>query len=488
MVRHGRRPFLFCLLIWLFASCQPLPAQPTPPAQADAPTLVEPTFTSAPTLTPQPTAPQPTPQPTPIPAAVYAGPAGCLTAVEQAGRSTADMLAYADQLLEWKQPLARRLLPRARNALTGEYALTGEDVLAFSTADLQNRYLIQDALNALHVAGFAAWLRKDEKLGEHILAVPLRPGVFDGPWSAYVRAYFAGSDALPEGDSSVIETLKLTPCEWMVQAGLAPRLPAGTLEEADWSQPDFAAAALAYLAPVPAEADAVAHRIGWLDGRSESPALMCGPLAWAILNDARAFPPGYGGWVRTPKSFWLPKPSENGRPWSLFPPDTYTLRHFDQPLGTFDLRAYPLEVGDLLYTYSGSNGFDHVLIVSESDAQGNRFAVTNLVQVTPVKQVTIQRVLLYNDQDPTAGILRNAWARDLVNGRTGDKAFEVFRWTWREKDIRQQAAQYNVKPGDTLPLVAARWHTPPEAIVSANRLDPSLPLKIGQELTIPPNP
>ena len=94
--------------------------------------------------------------------------------------------------------------------------------------------------------------------------------------------------------------------------------------------------------PAPAEADAVAHRIGWLDGRSESPALMCGPLAWAILNDARAFPPGYGGWVRTPKSFWLPKPSENGRPWSLFPPDTYTLRHFDQPLGTFDLRATPV--------------------------------------------------------------------------------------------------------------------------------------------------
>jgi hypothetical protein len=214
---------------------------------------------------------------------------------------------------------------------------------------------------------------------------------------------------------------------------------------------------------------------------------MCGPLTWAILNDAGAFPPGYGEWTDDPKSFWLPKPSVNGRPWSLFPPGTYHVERFGEALSGFDFSRYPLYPGDVLYTYSASNGFDHVLVVSEADSSGSPYSVTNLV-IKPKKEFSIQRVQLYDPQDPTAGIIRNQWAHDLVNGRTGDKGFEVFRWAWRAKDIQRQALSYNVQVGDTLPLVAARWRTPPELIAAANGLEITAALRVGQELSIPPNP
>jgi hypothetical protein len=453
--------------------CWPV-AFPSPPRRA------QPTLTPLPTDVPG----SPTLTPTSSLPPAYGEPAGCLSASEQFGRTSAQMLAYTDRLLGLSTPLAKRQLARAWNASARDYLPTGQDALAFATGAVQNRYTLQTMLNALHVAGFAAWLRQDEPNGEHILAVRIAPGVLDGPWGGYVRAAFLGAQA----DDTVIPTMRLTPCRWMVALGLAPDLPTGRLENANWDQPDFAVAAQAYLAKDSPAAFAVAHRIAWLDGVSESPALMCGPLAWAISADAGAFPPGYGGWYGNPKSFWLPKPSENGRPWSLFPPEAYILRTSSQPLGSADWSAYPLAVGDLVYTYSGGFGFDHVLVVSESDTDGNRFAVTNLVKHKPVESFSIQRILLYSPVDPDAGYFRDQWVNDRENGRTGDKGFEVFRWAWREKDLSGQPARYIVQPGDSLPLVAARWKTPPTLIIQANRIDPSAPLQVGQELVIPPNP
>lgn len=493
MLTRFRRLRFAALFALLLASCAPLAAMPAqvPPAATSIPSAASPTppratFTPPPTLTPE-TSPTASPQPTQAAPLRYGEPAGCLSAAQQAGRTSEEMLTYADHLLGLETPLARRKLTHAWNAALRTYLVTGGDVYAFSTASVQNRYTIQEMLNALHVAGFAAWLRLDQLNGEHILAVRLRPGILDSDWGEYVRAYFAGSDARPAGDEEVLPTLKLSPCAWMVAAGLAPDLPAGSLENVRWDPPDFRSAALAYQAPTDAGATAVAHEIGWLDGTSESPALMCGPLSWAITATAGAFPPGYGAWFNAPKSFWLPKPSENGRPWSLFPPETYVVKRFTQPLGSFDFSQYPLETGDLVYTYSGGDGFDHLLVVSERDADGNRFAVTNLVKVKPQLQYSIQRVLLYKEGDPAAGIFRNQWANDRENGRTGDAGFEVFRWAWREKDLSGQPAGYRVHPGDSLPLVAARWRTPPEQIAAANQLDPTAPLQVGQNLLIPPN-
>lgn len=472
------------VVVWVnLTGCMPLP---TPPAAVtSAPTRARATFTPPPTLTPEAPAAAATPTPTPLEPPRYAEPAGCQPA--SLNQSAADRLAYAESLLTLETPLARRQLNQARNNQTGALVWTGQDVLAFSTGGVQNRYRIQDMLNALHVAGFAAWLRSDEQFGEHILAVRLAPDMLESAWAPYVSAFFQAG-GVPEGETRILPALRLSPCRWMVQAGLAPDLPVGELEQVDWRQPDFAAAAEPFIASTTEQCSAVAHGIGWLDGRTEAPGLMCGPLTWAITNAAGAFPPGYGAWVNAPKTFWLPKPSENGRPWSLFNPETYVVRRFSDPTGSVDFSQYPLEAGDMVYTYSRQDGFDHLLVVTECDADGNRFSVTNVVKVKPFELTTIQRVLLYAANDPGAGFYRNEWAKDRLNGRTGDGGFEVFRWAWRAKDISGQPAEIDVRPGDSLPLIAARWKTPPEQIAGANGLQPGDALRVGQRLVIPPNP
>jgi hypothetical protein len=140
-----------------------------------------------------------------------------------------------------------------------------------------------------------------------------------------------------------------------------------------------------------------------------------------------------------------------------------------------------------VYTYSNRDGFDHLLVVGEADADGNRFEVTKLVKVGPQPEYSIPRILLYNANDPTAGYFRNQWANDRKNGRTGDGGFEIFRWAWRAKDVSGQPAVDRVRPGDSLPLVAARWKTPPALIASANGLNTSAALQVDQELIIPVN-
>jgi hypothetical protein len=317
--------------------------------------------------------------------------------------------------------------------------------------------------------------------------VALQPGVMDSIWGSYVAAYFAGPLSEPENDLTVIPMLRLTPCDWMVQQGYSPPAPAGKLEMAAWDQPDFTSAARPFLAATTDEAFQVAYMIDWQKDEAESPTSMCGPLTWAIIAQAGALPPGYGAWTSGAISFWLPDPEVNGRPWNLFPRWMYTLERHETPIASYDFSAHPLEPGDMIYTYAFDFGFDHILVVSEKDADGGVYAVTNLIRNKPEKDYTIQRVLLFTPLDPAAGIYRNQWATDRVNGRTGQKGFEIFRWKWREKDILGQPAAYTVMPGDTLPLVAARWHTPPETIAAANDLDPAQPLVSGAEILIPPN-
>jgi hypothetical protein len=213
---------------------------------------------------------------------------------------------------------------------------------------------------------------------------------------------------------------------------------------------------------------------------------MCGPLSWSILHDAGAFPPGTGGWSQGSGTFWLAKPSTNGRPWSLFPPGTYRVYHFDEPLSQFNFDAWPLYPGDFLYTYSEKDGFDHMLVITEVDKTGNFFTVTNLVQEGEVQTMTIELALLASRTDPTAGLARNEW-RDRSKGRTGHAGFDVFRWDWMEKDILQQEADYTVLPGDTLGLIALRWKTPADHIAGYNGLAPNAGLLVGQVIHIPPN-
>lgn len=489
------RPFRLLIilnLLILLAGCAP--ERSAPPIDLLATRAVETRGTATPLPTTPPGA-QPSPSPpaaeatSPTPAltqpAAYAEPAGCR--VPSDAESYAQRLTYAAQLFGGPTPLEKLKLSFAWNGASGTYERASEFAAAFSAADLQPAYRVQDLINALHVAGFAAFLRQDPRQGLNILAVALRPGLQESPWGKYLAVYWqpGGRAAV---DATIQPALTLTPCDWMVRQGFAPALKTGQLEGAKWDQPDFVTAGQPFLASNTTEAFQVARQINWLNNTgSESPDYMCGPLAWAILNRAGAFPPGYGGWSNNPISFWLPKPSLNGRPWSLFPSDLYEVTRVGDPIASYDFSQHPLHPGDMIYTYSAGNGFDHILVVTEEDSAGGTYSVTNLVKTHPKRDYSIRRVLLFTPADLNAGIYRNEWSKDLLNGRTGDNGFEVFRWKWRAKDLSGQAEPYTVQPGDSLPLVGRIWRTPPEQIAAANGLDPAQPLKVGQVINIPPN-
>lgn len=489
-MKANLRPLVssLCAAALLLSACAGPTATPAPSSQpVPSFTPVVPTVTALPTMTATipPTAEAPTETP---PALVleYAQPAGCLSAAQQAELNTEGMLAYADSLLGFSIPLSTLKLPRAWNAAAGTNLTLAEGVLAFDVNHIREGYRLQYALNALHVAGFAAYLREDERNEKHILAVSLNQPP-PAPWEEYASAYWTGE--APAGDPTLLPGLRLTPCDWMVASGRTPDLEAGALEAADWSQPDLATAGETYLAEMTEDAFEVAYKIDWLEGgKTESPVTMCGPLTWSINKDARAFPLGYGEWLEGPKSFWLPSPSLNGRPWSLFPPDTFTVMKNEEPLRKFDFSTFPLHPGDIVYTYGGRDGFDHVIVVTDVDEDGRVYAVSNIIRYRPIKWYSIEHIMLYDPSDPMAGYFFNEWATDFVNGRTGHGGFEVLRWNWRAKDISGEDASYTVQPGDTLPLVAARWRTPPEEILRANGMEKDAQLTVGQELVIPAMP
>lgn len=418
-------------------------------------------------------------------------PAGCLTAEAQAALGgPMGMLAYADSLLDLKVPLSERMAGSVWNASTGEYDFSRRGAYALAVDDVKNEYWIQTMMNALQTAGFVTWLRRGPGDSLHILAIPLygaEPLQPDFAWSAYTSAYWQDRFARPSHDPTVISALKLPPCRWTMEQGYAPAVHTGWWA-ASVGWPDYTWAAGAYAAGDTPAASLMAQQIDWLGaGGLEAPNTMCGPLSWAIMSDVGAFPPGIGGWSKGSIAFWLAKPFTNGRPWSLFPPGTYTVHHFSQPIGSFDFGAFPLYPGDFLYLYSKKDGFDHMLVVTEVDSEGNVYTMTNLVKVYPEEKTTIERVVLYNAYDPSVGILRNAWANDGRNGRTGHDGFDVFRWAWMEKDISGQPAAYIVQVGDTLGLIGERWKTPAHAIAEYNGIQVDAPLKIDQVLSIPPN-
>lgn len=423
----------------------------------------------------------------PSAAATAGEPAGCLT--EQAQSALSDpqkMLAYADRLLSLDRPLATRRLVGAWNAYAGKNLPdTGSIVLAVE--DVENKYLVQRMMNALQVSGFVTWLRKSPDSGLQILALSLNGApAADSAWQPYIQAYWQSRESLPS-DAWVLPALKLPPCGWETARGLAPQVSGSWWAPAPAAWPDYTVAAAAYLADSSQAANQVAHRMHWLEASAvESPDAMCGPLVWSEMHDAGALPPDWGGWSMGGRAFWLAKPRTNGRPWSLFPQGMGHVYAFRQPLGSFDFSNFTLYPGDFFYSYSAGDGFDHMFLVTEVDADGSVYTITNLIQTKPVYQATIQRVLLLNLHDPTVGIARNQWAKDRVHGRTGHAGFDVFRWAWMEKDITGRSALYTVQPGDTLGLVAERWKTPMDQIARYNGIGVDAVLSLGQQMYIPP--
>jgi hypothetical protein len=154
------------------------------------------------------------------------------------------------------------------------------------------------------------------------------------------------------------------------------------------------------------------------------PTNICGPLAVAILRDAKLVPGSL-----QPHAFWLLNPNagldarilETAFPWGKY-------SHFfiATPINKTDWQTSPLLPGDFLFIWHGSGGnFDHMLVVTRVDSNSRAYAVTNYA--TDAGYV-IAEALLYDPADPTAGLFHQWTAEhDAILGSTGFGGFEVWR-------------------------------------------------------------
>lgn len=513
-----------CFILSLTA-CQL--AEPLAPPPTGEPVLVSPTWTAAPTQAPSsvPTevllrppnveatsppdlSPDLTASPTPAP--VFYEPAGCWQPPDDythvrindydLNHRTYAMLQQAALLYGGEIDVAGRAIMQGSYGHSRLDSLDdhlGGGAVDISVIRLNSNYVlyteIEPLIRALRTVGFAAWLREDDEMGSgsgiHIHAIAigdidLSPAAQDqltGP-SGYLR----GNDGLPfaDGDPALDRHGGPLICRWMLEAGYADlRAPTPIPTPGLAWQERLRQAALAYQAHFPEDAEQIARSLNFLDGRAESAENICGPLAAAILRDAGLLPRQPGP-VQDLKSYWQARPSENGRPWNLFSERDYEVFHFDTPLADFDFSAWPLQPADFIYTYASDYGFEHMFIVTEVDAEGRAYTTTNQYQAWGNRiwgTMLILRYLLYDPHTPGAGIIYNEWS-DLHLGQTGNNGFDVLRKRGLEAGTLYA---YTVRPGDTLPELAARFGATLESLVQANPGLDLANLQVGQLLTIP---
>lgn len=523
----------FAKWMWGLAACSMLglaacqSAAPLAPAPTGEPVLVSPTWTAAPTLAPS-RAPTEAPLQSPVvkatstpalasaltasstPTPVFYEPAGCWQPPDDYTRvqindytlntRTYRMLQHAALLYGGEIDVAGAAIIQgsySTNHLDSLAAHLGGGAVDISVSRPNSNYVlyteIEPLIRALRTVGFAAWLREDDETGSgsgihiHAIAIgdselsPAAQEQLTGP-----AGYLRGNDGLPvtSGNPGLDRYGGPLICRWMLKAGYADlRTPTPIPTPGLAWQERLRQAALAYQAYYPEDAEKIARSLNFLDGQSEAANNICGPLAAAILRDAGLLPTQPGP-VQDLKSYWMARPTENGRPWSLFSERDYQVFHFDTPLAKFDFSAWPLQPADFVYTYAVKYGFEHMFIVTEVDAEGRAYTVTNEYQAWGNKiwgTMLILRYLLYDPHTPGAGIIYNEWS-DLHLGQTGNNGFDVLRKRGLEAG---SLYAYTVRPGDTLPELAARFGATLESLVQANPGLDLANLQVGQPLTIP---
>jgi len=489
------------LAVLLLGACNSTNEDPSPPPLplAETPTSRQAASTQAPPLPLEPTSESGLPE----------EPAGCRAPPEEytrvkvngkwINRRTLAMLEYAQSLYAGPIDVRGPALTQGSYSNNGPASFgthLGGGVVDLSVIRPGGSDVlyseIERLVRALRVAGFAAWLRDWGELSEgsgiHIHAVAIGDRELadtareqlTGPFG-----YFRGYSGVPaaSGNPELDHHGGPIVCQWMREQGYEDLRPQGETWPADWPRPGWRerlpSVAATYLAEDQAQAVAQARRIDFLEGGYEDPSNMCGPLAGAILGEAGLLPSRIGP-LSDLHNYWLANPSTNKRPWSLFPPQEYEVFSFHESMRTFDFGAWPLQAGDFVYTHAGRGEYDHMFIVTEVDAAGRAYTVTN--QQQPDGSYRIERFMLYDPQDAALGVMRDLWVRSARLGRTGLAGFEVLRRVGVGQ-ARGSAYRYTVEPGDTLALVAAKFDTTPLTIEHAN-LDLALPLRVGQALTV----
>ncbi|MBN2556943.1 MAG: LysM peptidoglycan-binding domain-containing protein [Anaerolineales bacterium] len=354
---------------------------------------------------------------------------------------------------------------------------------------------VDPLVRALRVAGFAAWFWDwDEQfLGSNpmIYAIPIGAASLSAEVEDLLfgdAGYFYGYRGIRDGQPLLDPHGGPIICAWMIDQGLASEdmvanLPRIGTPLGDW-QTELEQRAATFITGTRKETNRLAREIGFLGGTVEDPSNMCGPLTAAILRDSNLIPSSVGP-IRDPKSFWLANPVLNGRPWSLFPLEDYDLYQFQIPLMTFSFEDWPLCTGDILFTYAGAGEYSHVFVVTEIDSAGRAYSVTNQIQEDG--SFLVERVLLYDPTNPSAGAFRNEWTSNPSRGRTGLGGFDVLR---RIGSCLPPGTlvEYIVRAGDTLPTLAASFHSQINAILFSSGVpDMTTALDFGQVLRIPVN-
>jgi len=511
-----------CFMLGL-AACQL--AAPLAPAQTGEPFQISPTWTAAPTQAPS-RAPTEAPLQSPIleaasatalvltasstPTPVFYEPAGCWQPPDDYTRvhindyilntRTYAMLQQAALLYGGEIDVAGGAIIQGSysiNHLDSLDSHLGGGAVDVSVTRPNSDYVlyteIEPLIRALRTVGFAAWLRENDEMGSglgmhiHAIAIgdidlsPAAQEQLTGP-----AGYLRGNDGLPvtSGEPGLDRHSGPLICRWMQETGYADlRTPTPVPTPGLPWQERLRQAALAYQAYYPEDAEQIARSLNFLDGQTESAENICGPLSAAILRDAGLLPTQPGP-VQDLISYWQARPSENGRPWNLFSERDYEVFHFDTPLADFDFSAWPLQPADFLYTYASDYGFEHILIVTEVDAEGRAYTVTNQYQIWGNQiwgTMLILRYLLYDPHAPGEGIIYNEWSNRRL-GQTGNNGFDVLRKRGLEAGTLYA---YTVRPGDTLPELAARFGAMPESLVQANPGLDLANLQVGQPLTIP---
>ena len=413
---------------------------------------------------------------------------------------TYEMLQYAAQLYEGEIDVAGKAITQGSYSNNGPASFgthLGGGVVDISVTGLNSNHVlyaeIEPLVHALRAAGFAAWLRDWGELGKgsgiHIHAVAIgdkehAPEAQEQLTGTF--GYFRGYSGVPQSDGVPVPDRHGGPlvCQWMLAAGYTDlrdptQIPATPSPGIAW-QEMLRQAASAYHADTAEEADAVARQLHYVDGRTESASLMCGPLAAAILRDAGLLPNDFGP-VQDLHSYWLANPKVDGRPWTLFSRRDYELFQFTTPIKQFDFLAWALRPGDFVYTYSRRVGFEHMFIVTEVDEEGRAYTVTNQYQID--KTYRIQRYLLYDPADPTAGIIQNELSNPRL-GRTGLIGFDVLRRRGVGLPPGSLYA-YLVQPGDTLFTITGKFYTTLQGIAAVNSGVDLSHLSVGQTLIVP---
>jgi len=442
---------------------------------------------------------------------VFYNPAGCLRPEDGAdvegngwslSQRTYGMLAHAVDLFDAVLDPGTLTIVYANGVNNGiiRLPIRVEDgalvIQMISGNGFDTRYQEVDPLiRSLRVAGFAAWFWDwdEQYLGSEpvIHAIPIGDeSLPDDLISAiennigYFNGYYLQADGQPVLDPHGGPIV----CQWMIDDDLVgadqvANLPRIGTPLGDW-QTLLQQVASGFITETRKETNRLAREIGFLGGTVEDPSNMCGPLTAAILGEAGLLPSSVGP-IRDPKSFWLANPAVNGRPWSLFPLDDYVLYNFETSLSVFSFTDWPLCTGDILFTYAGIGEYSHVFVVTEIDDAGRAYSVTN--QIQPDGSFLVERVLLYDPNDLDAGAFRNEWTNEPARGRTGLGGFDVLRRI-SSCLVEGSVIEYTVRPGDTLPVIAATFRSSVSAILTANNLaQETTMLEAGTSVRVPVN-